>query len=213
MTINSLQIFGLQFLLSMVGYSLIARWYVAPRLAALPLHEALVLLLLPHAFRHLGLVFLVPAVVSPTLAPVFALPAAYGDLLVGVLALFAIAALRRHWSLALPLVWLCNVVGVLDLVHAFFQGFRLDIGPHLGAAWYIPTFVVPALFITHALMFSALVKRSRQEEPALPELAALSAARRLPKSYHATLVHPRHAGAPRWAAQRAAGVPITYGPV
>jgi hypothetical protein len=31
----------------------------------------------------------------------------------------------------------------------------------LGSAWYIPTLVVPALFITHAMIFAMLVRRSR----------------------------------------------------
>lgn len=65
---DSFQIFGLQFLLSLIVYGLIAKWYVAPRLAAWPLQDALILLLFPHAFRHLGMVFLVPAIVGPHLA-------------------------------------------------------------------------------------------------------------------------------------------------
>ena len=158
---DSFQIFGLQVLLSFIGYGLIARWYVAPRLAALPLHTALMPLLFLHAFRHLGMVFLVPAVVAPTLPPGFALPTAYGDLLAGLLALLAIIALRSRWRLALPLTWLFNIVGTLDLVNAFYQGTRLDVGVHLGSAWYIPTFVVPALFVTHFMIFVLLVKRSR----------------------------------------------------
>jgi hypothetical protein len=63
---NSL-IFGIQFWLSLIVYGLLARWYVSPRLAVLPLHEALVPLLFPHALRHVGMVFLIPAVVAPTL--------------------------------------------------------------------------------------------------------------------------------------------------
>ena len=59
------QIFGVQFVLSVIGYGLIAKWYVAPRLAAMPLHDALVPLLFLHAFRHLGLVFLVPRSLPP----------------------------------------------------------------------------------------------------------------------------------------------------
>jgi len=35
------QIFGLQFVLGLLLYGLIARWYVAPRLAILPLPAAL----------------------------------------------------------------------------------------------------------------------------------------------------------------------------
>src|SRR2546427_820589 len=94
---TTLQIFGLQFLLSLVLYTLIARWHVAPRLAALPLASALSPLLFLHAFRHLGMVFLVPTVVGSSLPPAFAVPAAYGDLLAALLALLAIVALRSRW--------------------------------------------------------------------------------------------------------------------
>ena len=152
-------IFGLQVLLSLVGYSLIARFYVAPRLAALPLPAALTPLLLLHAFRHLGMVFLVPSVVGPALPAAFAVPAAYGDLLAALLALLAIAALRNAWPLAIPLVWLFNVEGTLDLLNAFYQGLRNNV--QLGAAYYIPTFAIPALFVTHAMIFAMLIRRTR----------------------------------------------------
>src|SRR5207244_9413127 len=112
------QIFGLQFLLSLIVYSLIAGWYVRPRLAPLPLPSALTPLLFLHAFRHLGMVFLVPTVVGGRLASEFAVPAAYGDLLAALLALAAILALRARWRPALALVWLFNVVGTVDLVNA-----------------------------------------------------------------------------------------------
>ena len=152
-------IFGLQVVLSLVVYSLIARWYVVPRLAALPLRDALTPLLLLHAFRYLGMVFLVPTVVGPALPAAFAVPAAYGDLLAALLALLAIAALRQAWPLAIPLVWLFNVEGTLDLVNAFYQGLRNNV--QLGAAYYIPTFAVPALFVTHAMIFTMLIRRTR----------------------------------------------------
>lgn len=158
---SDFQIFGIQVLLSLVGYALIAKWYVAPRLAILPRHQALIPLLFPHGFRHLGLVFLVPAVVAPTLPEAFARPAAYGDLLAGVLALLAIVALRSEWPGALALTWLFNVVGTLDLLNAFYQGRAHAVGPHLGSAWYIPTFLVPALFVTHFMIFAVLVRRRR----------------------------------------------------
>lgn len=160
---DEFQIFGLQFLLSLVVYWLIATWHVGPRLASLPLHAALTPLLFLHAFRHLGMVFLVPTVVRSPLPPAFALPAAYGDLLVGLLAVLGIIALRSRWRLALHLVWLFNVVGTLDLVNALAQGIRLR--PDLGAAYYIPTFVVPALLVTHAMIFIMLAKRWREPRP------------------------------------------------
>ena len=156
---NTRAIFGLQVLLSLVGYGLVARWYVAPRLAALALPAALTPLLLFHAFRHLGMVFLVPTVVGPTLPAAFAVPAAYGDLLAALLALLAIGALRMAWSWATSLVWVFILVGTLDLVNAFYQGMRNNV--QLGAAYYIPTFAVPALLVTHAMIFAMLIRRAR----------------------------------------------------
>src|SRR6266851_2522092 len=156
---TTFQIFGLQFLLSLIAYSLIAGWYIVPRLATLPLGAALTPLLFLHAFRHVGMVFLVPTVVGPALPAAFAVPAAYGDLLAALLALLAIAALRQAWPLAIPLVWLFNVEGTLDLVNAFYQGLRNNV--QLGAAYYIPTVAVPALFVTHAMIFAMLIRRTR----------------------------------------------------
>lgn len=156
---STLQIFGLQVVLSFVVYGLIARWYVAPALAALPLESALQPLLVLHALRHMGLVFLVPTVAGGSVPASFAVPAAYGDLLAGLLALAALVALRGRSAVALPLVWLFNVVGLLDLINAFYQGLAANV--QLGAAYYIPTFVVPALVITHAMIFRMLVRPRR----------------------------------------------------
>jgi len=36
-----------------------------------------------------------------------------------------------------------------------------DAIPNLGAAWYIPTFVVPLLLVTHVMIFARLLKRSQ----------------------------------------------------
>jgi hypothetical protein len=156
---NAFQIFGLQLFLSLVVYGLIAAWYVAPRLAHQPLGGALSPLLFLHAFRHVGMVFLVPAVVGPALPAAFAVPAAYGDLLAAGLAMLALVALRGGWSAAVPLVWLFNVVGALDLLYALVQGVRFQV--ELGAAYYLPTFLVPALLVTHALIFRLLLVHPR----------------------------------------------------
>ena len=86
------------------------------------LEEALVALLVPHTFRFIGLSFLVPGVVAASLPSAYADPAAYGDLVATLLAMAAIFALTQHVSWAIPLVWLFNVWGAGDLVHAFYQG-------------------------------------------------------------------------------------------
>ena len=85
----------------------------------------------------------------------FANPAAYGDLLTGVLALLALVALRTGWAGALGMVWVFNLVGSLDLVNALRHQ---AVAPDFGAAWYIPTFFVPLLLVTHVMIFARLVK-------------------------------------------------------
>ena len=85
--------------------------------------------------------------------------AAYGDLASGLVALLSLVALRGGWGPTLPLVWLFNIVGTLDLVNALYQGIRLDAVYSFGAAWYIPTFLVPALFVTHFMILARLLKR------------------------------------------------------
>jgi len=151
-------IFGLQFVMSLVVWGLIAKWLLAPWLAKMPQHQALFWLTLPHAFRHIGMVFLVPGVVAQPLPAAFAIPAAYGDLVTGVLALLALVTLRTGWAGALALVWLFNIVGTVDLLNALRH---VNVAPAFGAAWYIPTFLVPLLLVTHFMIFVRLLRRVR----------------------------------------------------
>ena len=103
---NSDLILVMSLLVSLLAFSLIGKWYGLPLLNSLPRASALTPILLFHSFRHIGMAFLVPGVVSPNLAPSFAYPAAYGDLLAAVLAFVALTALRLHWAVAIPLVWI-----------------------------------------------------------------------------------------------------------
>ena len=64
---DTLAIFGLQLVLSLIVYALIAKWYVSPWLAEKPIQCALILLIFPHAFRHIGLTFFVPGLVGSSL--------------------------------------------------------------------------------------------------------------------------------------------------
>jgi len=151
------QIFGLQIAMSFLTWGLLARWYVAPRLAAMPWPDALMPLLFVHAFRYVGMVFLVPTMVKSPLPPAFADPVAYGDLAASVLAFAAIFAVRARSGAAIPLAWIANVVGAVDLLNAYYRGLTLQ--PDVGAAYYIPAFIVPALFVTHAMMLKMLLTR------------------------------------------------------
>ncbi len=158
---NGTAIFGLQVVTNLLIATLVARWYLLPRLRAIPLEAALIPLLLFHMLRTMGVVFVLPQVIGDTLPPGFAVPGALGDLLAVILAGLALIALRQQWRIALGLVWLFNIVGTLDFVNAFAQGIRHDIAEQyqLGATWFIPTFFVPAFFVTHMVMFSLLVQQ------------------------------------------------------
>jgi hypothetical protein len=152
-------IFGLQFLISLVVIGLLAKWILAPWLDRQTQQQALFWLALPHAFRHVGMVFLVPGVVAQPLPEYFSIPAAYGDLTAGLLALLAMSALRGGWAGALILVWVFNIVGTVDLFNALRHQ---DVVTFFGAAWYIPTFLVPLLLVTHFMIFMRLLKPVRQ---------------------------------------------------
>ena len=153
-------LYGISIAFSFMAWGMVTALYVWPALRLLPRARALRPLLVLHGFRFIGLTFLVPGVVSPDVPITFARPAAYGDLMTAVLALLALAMLQSR--LGLVLVWLFNLCGPADLLYAFYQGNRTGLGyapGQLGATYFIPTVLVPLLFITHGLVFRLLLTR------------------------------------------------------
>lgn len=155
-------LFGLQFTLSLVAYSLIARWYVVPKLAGLPQAAALAALLWVHAFRIVGGTILAPGAVGPGVPTEFRTMIGYGDLATAVLALVALIALRARFGGAVALVWLCVTVGMLDTVNAIIQSMRYNVFIHaLGVNWVIVTLYVPALLVSSFLIVVELLRPGR----------------------------------------------------
>src|SRR5262245_45802727 len=154
-------LFGLSALLSLVASIVFARLVLWPRLRIMDRKAALTYLVAPHMFfRFIGLSFLIPGVVSPMLPAAFAVPAGYGDLIAGLLAIIAVIALSKLARGAIPLVWLFNAWGAADLLFATLQGLRVNLQPGmLGAAFFIPTAIVPPLLVTHALIFLLLIRK------------------------------------------------------
>ena len=164
---NSLPLFGLSVLLSFVGFGIVTRIYIWPQLQTARREEALIALTVPHTFRFIGLSFLIPGVVSPSLPSGFSFPAAYGDLFAAILAVLAVWLLSARVRFATSMAWVFNVWGTVDLLMAFYQGIlRVDPG-WLGAAYFIPTVLVPPLLVTHGLMFWLLLRKpaSIQRQP------------------------------------------------
>jgi hypothetical protein len=163
--------FNLPFVLSVVGAfltsSVVAYVYVWPAVRAMPRYEALRLLAAFHAFRFLGMNFLVSGFVSSELNSDFANKVGWGDFIAAALALLSMAALSRNWSTAIPIVWIFNIWGALDLLNAYYMGVTKIGNPGLmGAGIYIPALYVPLLLVRHVLIFMIL-SRARTAKKAL----------------------------------------------
>jgi hypothetical protein len=143
---------------STVVFGLAAWLYVLPRLPTATPRAVLQPILLLHAMRHLGLMFLEPGATLPGIPRVFAVPAAYGDLLAAVLAVAALLALVAGSPVAKALVWLFTIEGTVDLAVAIVLATAYDTAAFMGAAYWIPAFWVPALLVTHYIAIVVLVR-------------------------------------------------------
>jgi hypothetical protein len=145
---------------SFIAWGIVAVWYIWPKLRLRPRAEALRPLLILHSFRFMGLAFLVPGVVSPDLPSVFARSAAYGDIIAAILALLALISLPS--ASGVVIAWIFSLWGTADLFNAFYQANHAGLmAGQLGATYFIPTFIVPLLLITHALGFRILLQDQR----------------------------------------------------
>jgi len=142
---------------SLIAWGMVTARYIWPKLRLRQRAEALRPLLILHSFRFIGLAFLVPGVVSPDLPSTFAHAAAYGDIVAAILALLALISLPSAAGVAIA--WIFNLWGAADLFNAFYQANHAGLmAGQLGATYFIPTFIVPLLFITHGLAFRILVQ-------------------------------------------------------
>jgi hypothetical protein len=145
-------------LMSTFVFWIAAQLYVLPRLRECEPRTILLPILLLHALRHLGLMFLAPGAVYAGIPEQFTYPAAFGDLAAAVLALIAIPAVARRARGAKLLVWLFNIEGSLDLASAITLATVYEAAPFMGPAYWIPAFWVPALLVTHAIAFILLFR-------------------------------------------------------
>jgi hypothetical protein len=148
---------------SLIAWGIVTARYIWPELRLRQRPEALRPLLILHSFRFIGLAFLVPGVVSPDLPSAFAHSAAYGDIIAAILALLALISLPGDAGVLIA--WIFNLWGAADILNAFYQAIHAGLlAGQLGAAYFLPTLIVPLLLITHGLAFRILLQHQ-------PELA------------------------------------------
>ena len=66
----------------------------------------------------------------------------------------------------MALAWVTNVVGLLDALKNGVGAARLGLADHVGPAGILMTYAVPALFVSHGVIFWLLLRRS-EPEPAV----------------------------------------------
>ena len=154
--------FFISYAVAFLVFALIGKWYLWPAIKDHGAKLALTPLLLYACLRVNGLMFLMPGLVSPDLPGAFAVPTAFGDLTAVVLALLALACVRYESALALPMLWLFNIVGLLDLIYANIATFKDHVDPtQLGTSYYLAVLNVPAMVVVHIIIFAYLLRWRR----------------------------------------------------
>lgn len=157
--------FFISYAVAFLVFGLIGKWYLWPAIKDRAPKIALTPLLLYACLRINGLMFLMPGLVSPQLPGAFAVPTAYGDLTAAALALLALIFIRTESAAATPIVWLFNIVGLLDLIYANISTFKDHVDPtYLGVSYYLAVLNVPAMVVVHVVIFAYLLRRSSPDE-------------------------------------------------
>jgi len=149
--------------LSFVVLAIIAKQYFMPWVWRTNVNQALIGLLLIHAFRYVGLSVFASGQVESTEPYHFAFGLIYGDLATAALAIVSILLLAAGKKiLGYGFTWLTSIVGVVHLLNVnanaiFIKAMQYE----LGAVWYAATFVVPLLFVSHYLIIWVLLNKHK----------------------------------------------------
>lgn len=149
--------------LSLVAWTIVAVVHVVPWLARRTRRDALLVVVTPHLFRHVGALAVFPGIGAPP--AVWAVPLAWGDGITAVLAALTMVALHRSWAFAIAFAWVFNVFGTLDLLHNVANAVALVVAPTLGPIAFVAAFVVPAMLVSHVLVFRTLLRPLGRERP------------------------------------------------
>ncbi len=167
-------VFYSQLALSVLVFSLLAEWFVVPKLRELPQSQALLLLLIPQAFRHFGLYGLTQAAFDPFMPTAWAQPVAIGDMTTQITTVIAMIALRKWANAGIAWAWICTIIGTLDFLYATFLTGTLDVPIHkLKPVWFLPVFFFPIIVLGHWYTLRLLIRGSFQPRRGAATAASL----------------------------------------
>jgi hypothetical protein len=113
-----------------------------------------------HSFRHIGLTILIPSIVDTDIQNSFIYNYAYGEYFIAAFAVACLIGLTVQFRGSIYLVWIFNIMGTVLVIYAWIQFYIIDITQYkLGTFWFIPTFFMPALLVSHYVIFLMLIKR------------------------------------------------------
>ncbi len=148
--------FAFQFIWFLIAWSVIAVFFIEPKLKVKDIYYRLSFWTAFHLFRVLGVGLLVRNL-SPGMPKDFALLTAVGDTLTAFLALGSLIALKKRWRYCIPLVWIFNIFGFLDLIYALFSAVSVNASEYLQAQWFVPALIVPLMIVAHIAIFKNLI--------------------------------------------------------
>lgn len=159
---DNFTIINLQALTGSVAIYLGFRLWIQPKVSKLPIHEALLPFVFLNTFRYLGLSFMAKEQFYDGFPTDFLTTIGLLDLTTAILAIIATVALKGRWKLAIPLVWVFNLVGFGDLITAFPQFFGLKLyDQDLGFIWLMFVTYGLAAFMSHIYIFIRLISNLR----------------------------------------------------
>lgn len=162
MLLDNFAIINLQAIIGTISIILAFNWWIKPRVAQLPIHDALLPFVFLNTFRYLGLSFMAKEQFYGGFPTEFLNTVGIWDFSTAVLAIIAAVALKNKLSFAIPLVWLFNIVGFTDLVVAFPQFFGLKLyDQNLGFIWFMFVTYGLTTFLSHIYIFIRLIKHAR----------------------------------------------------
>jgi hypothetical protein len=161
---DNFTIINLQAVTGTIAIILAFKWWILPRLNNLSLQDALLPFVFLNAFRYLGLSFMAKEQFYDGFPNEFLTTVGLLDFTTAILAIITAIALKNKWSLAIPLVWVFNIVGFGDLVTAFPQFFGLELyNQNLGFIWLMFVTYGLATFLSHIYIFIRLFKNLKKK--------------------------------------------------
>lgn len=160
---DNFTIINLQAITGTIAIILAFKWWVQPRLINLSIQEALLPFVFLNTFRYLGLSFMAKEQFYNGFPMEFLTQVGLLDFATAILAIITAVALKNKWSIAIPLVWVFNIVGFGDLITAFPQFFGLELyNQNLGFIWLMFITYGLATFLSHIYIFSRLFKNLKK---------------------------------------------------